>query len=302
KEKIASGSLEKIKGSVYFNFGHVFDVSQTNAKASDLPEIFPNRWMEGNVENYSLLMSSFEKIAEDLNVTVGAPLDELGSAKGAFYHAVGDKETIGHIGLNPRNSELQNVKTMIHELAHAKLHSGSKALALSPEEKEFQAEMVAYTTASHFGIDTTDYSLSYLASWTQGKELKDKEQLLKEVQDTSLEFVKTIERELLNEREIEVSEPSAEIQEWAEEMNLEHSSTEQYEGFLSHVFVYEDSLIDINEDYDGNMYEVFASKEVDDFEPYLEAKSDTLEGLSPYINEIKYGKSLNKNDDKGLEI
>src|SRR5699024_7165289 len=101
--------------------------------------------------------------------------------------------------------------------------------------------------------------LSYLASWTQGKELKDKEQLLKEVQDTSLEFVKTIERELLNERE--VSEPSAEIQEWAEKMNLEHSSTEHYDDFISHVFAYEDSLIDINEDYDGNLYEVIASKE-----------------------------------------
>src|SRR5699024_7069036 len=80
KEKIANGSLEKVKGSVYFNFGHVFDISQTNAKAEDLPEIFPNRWMEGDVENYSLLIDSFKKIADDLNVTVGAPLDELGSA------------------------------------------------------------------------------------------------------------------------------------------------------------------------------------------------------------------------------
>ena len=106
----------------------------------------------------------------------------------------------------------------------------------------------------------------------------------------------------VDERFSNIIEPSIEMQAWAKEMNLEHSSTEEYEDFLSHVFVYEDSLIDINEDYEGNKYEVLASKETDDFEPYLEAESDTLEGLNPYINEIKYGKSLTKNNDKGLEI
>src|SRR5690625_1087714 len=158
KKLIEQGKLKEQKSKLYFGVGHVFDVSQTNAKASDLPEVFPSRWMEGEVDNYKTLMNSFSNIAKDLNVTVGQPLDELGSAKGAFYHAVDKNDTLGHIGLNPRNSELQNVKTMIHELAHAKLHSGDDALKLSREEKEFQAEMVAYSTASYFGVDTSDYS------------------------------------------------------------------------------------------------------------------------------------------------
>ncbi|EGQ1309345.1 ImmA/IrrE family metallo-endopeptidase [Staphylococcus pseudintermedius] len=73
---------------------------------------------------------------------------------------------------------LQKVKTLIHELAHAKLHgTPEKHFNISSEEKEFQAEMTAYAVASYFDIDTSDYSLGYLAHWTQGKELKDKAQL-----------------------------------------------------------------------------------------------------------------------------
>src|SRR5699024_2433990 len=203
KELIQEGKLEHKKSRLYFSIGHVFDVSQTNAKASDLPEIFPNRWLEGTVEDYNVLMDSFKGIADDLNVTVGDPLDELGSAKGAFYPAVDAEDSIGHIGLNPRNSELQNVKTIIHELAHAKLHSGDKGLKMTSEEREFQAEMVAYSVASYFNIDTSDYSLQYLANWTQGKEFEDKAKLLSEVKDASVEFITHIEKDLVlnNERE-----------------------------------------------------------------------------------------------------
>ncbi len=204
KKQIEKGELQRKVSRLYFSLGHVFDVSQTNAKASDLPEIFPNRWMEGNVENYDVIMKSLNKIGKDLEVTIGAPLDELGSAKGAFYYAVDKEGTIGHIGLNPRNSELQNVKTMIHELAHAKLHSGEKGMQMTSEEKEFQAEMVAYATASYFGIDTSEYSLKYLADWTKGKELDDKTKLLSEVRETSVGFIHVIEQELIKEREKDV--------------------------------------------------------------------------------------------------
>ncbi|PGC62670.1 hypothetical protein COM21_28605, partial [Bacillus toyonensis] len=72
-----------------------------------------------------------------------------------------------------------------------------------------QAEMTAYAVSSYFGIDTSEYSLGYLASWTQGKEIKDKTKLLKEVHETSIEFIETIESSLerekqqINEKEVE---------------------------------------------------------------------------------------------------
>ncbi|MGJ9459926.1 LPD25 domain-containing protein [Oceanobacillus sp. CF4.6] len=204
KELIKKGDLEKNKSELYFARGSVFDVSQTDAKANNLPDNFPNRWLEGDVANYQDMLEAMKKVGNNLNVTIGEPLEELGAAKGVFYQGVDGRNN--HIGLNPRNGELQNVKTLIHELAHAKLHSTpEKHFSLSSEEKEFQAEMTAYAVASYFGIDTSDYSLGYLANWTQGKELNDKAKLLQEVRETAVEFIEIMEPELIKEQEKKIN-------------------------------------------------------------------------------------------------
>ncbi|OUB02652.1 hypothetical protein BK709_26005 [Bacillus thuringiensis serovar shandongiensis] len=203
KKQIESKSVEVKPGRLYFAVGHVFDVSQTNAKAEDLPRIFPNRWLEGSVTDYQSLYKGMEAIAEKNGVKIIAPKAELGVSKGVSYTLT--KE----VALNPRNSELQNVKTLLHELAHAKLHTAETHMNYTAPEKEFQAEMTAYAVSSYFGIDTSEYSLGYLASWTQGKEMKDKTKLLKEVHETSIEFIETIEntlekeKEQINEKEVE---------------------------------------------------------------------------------------------------
>lgn len=195
KKQIESKSVEVKPGRLYFAVGHVFDVSQTNAKAEDLPRIFPNRWLEGSVKDYKSLYRGMEAVAEKNGVKIIEPKQELGVAKGVSYTLT--KE----VALNPRNSELQNVKTLLHELAHAKLHTAETHMNYTAPEKEFQAEMTAYAVSSYFGIDTSEYSLGYLASWTQGKEMKDKTKLLKEVHETSIEFIETIENKLEKERE-----------------------------------------------------------------------------------------------------
>lgn len=195
KKQIESKSVEVKPGRLYFAVGHVFDVSQTNAKAEDLPRIFPNRWLDGSVTDYKSLYKGMEAIAEKNGVKIIQPKQELGVAKGISYTLT--KE----VALNPRNSELQNVKTLFHELAHAKLHTAETHMHYTAPEKEFQAEMTAYAVSSYFGIDTSEYSLGYLASWTQGKEMKDKTKLLKEVHETSIEFIETIENTLEKEKE-----------------------------------------------------------------------------------------------------
>ncbi|PGE90411.1 LPD25 domain-containing protein [Bacillus toyonensis] len=195
KKQIESKSVEVMPGRLYFAVGHVFDVSQTNAKAEDLPRIFPNRWLDGSVTDYKSLYKGMEAIAEKNGVKIIEPKQELGVAKGVSYTLT--KE----VALNPRNSELQNVKTLLHELAHAKLHTAETRMNYTAPEKEFQAEMTAYAVSSYFGIDTSEYSLGYLASWTQGKEMKDKTKLLKEVHETSIEFIETIENTLEKEKE-----------------------------------------------------------------------------------------------------
>ncbi|XLP25910.1 LPD25 domain-containing protein (plasmid) [Bacillus toyonensis] len=203
KKQIEAKSVEVKPGRLYFAVGHVFDASQTNVKAEDLPRIFPNRWLEGSVKDYKSLYRGMEAVAEKNGVKIIEPKQELGVAKGVSYTLT--KE----VALNPRNSELQNVKTLLHELAHAKLHTAETHMNYTAPEKEFQAEMTAYAVSSYFGIDSSEYSLGYLASWTQGKEMKDKTKLLKEVHETSIEFIETIEgafekeKQQINEKEVE---------------------------------------------------------------------------------------------------
>ena len=153
KLKIEKGELEVIEGRLVFKQGYVFDISQTNAKSSDLPKIFPNRWLDGDIENYKTLYKGLEKIALDNGIKIINPKQELGAAKGVSY--ILTKE----VALNPRNSELQNFKTLIHELTHAKLHRADNYGEYTKNEKEFQAELTAYTVCSYFNIDTSEYSL-----------------------------------------------------------------------------------------------------------------------------------------------
>ena len=176
-----------------------------------LPEIRLKQYLKslvviivtGTVENDKEFMKAFEKLAEKVGVQL---LDkppagvELGTAKGAFF------PDLNVIALNPRNTMADNVPVMIHELAHAELHNRDRQKErgrnLSTNEKEFQAEMVAYVVATHYGIKMENFSLPYLANWTKDAKLKDKEQLLNEVRQTSSEFIEVIDSHLAYSKEL----------------------------------------------------------------------------------------------------
>ncbi|MDI9218131.1 ImmA/IrrE family metallo-endopeptidase [Clostridium tertium] len=171
KRLIEQGEIEVKQGKLVFNQGYVFEVSQTNAKAEDLPKIFPNKWLDGDIKNYDLMYKAMENIAKKIGVKIIEPKCELGAVKGVSYPLT--KE----VALNPRNTQLQNVKTLIHELAHAKLHTMEIRDNYTTNAKEFQAEMAAYVVCSYFGLDTSEYSFRYINSWTKDVELKDKKNL-----------------------------------------------------------------------------------------------------------------------------
>ncbi len=109
-------------------------------------------------------------------------------------------------------SELQAVKTAIHEIAHAKLHDGD--LNAPPEQQnrvdrhtcEVEAESVAYTVCQHFGLDTSDYSFGYVAGWSSGKEMTELKASLETIQTTAKELITEIEghfTELQQQRQAE---------------------------------------------------------------------------------------------------
>lgn len=195
KQQVKDGQLEKRAGRLVFSTGTVFDISQTSATQADLPKIFPNKWIDGEVENYGGLRRGMEAIAANNHIKIVEPYEELGAAKGVSYTARNE------VALNPRNSERQDTKTLLHELTHAKLHTMDNFHQYTTNEKEFQAEMTAYTVASYFNVDSSDYSLDYLHSWTKDHEFDDHEKLLQEVQGTAKEFIATIEDSLAKEQE-----------------------------------------------------------------------------------------------------
>ncbi len=259
KEKLKNGLLKEGPTTMRYKKGYVFDVSQTNATTDDLPRLFPNKWLDGEVKDYDKMYKSLENVAHSIGVDIIAPKSELGVAKGVSYTL--SKE----VALNPRNSQLQNVKTLLHELAHAKLHTATTSNQYSKAEKEFQAEMVAYSVCSYFGIDTSEYSLSYLNHYSKNTDIKEKKKLLKEIKDTSQEFIEIIENTLSNNLEIE-------------------NTTDKNNNTLS------DNEVSVADKVDNTIYTRFVwseSEEIDDGSVYkFEVANEILETLTK-IHHVK---------------
>jgi len=191
KMQIKNGILETQK-KLFFKIGHVFEYTQTDAREKGMPvsEIFDQYYQDGVIDNEDEMLVALHKVSENVGFEIlPIPPRELGVAKGVAY----PNEKI--IALNPRNTAYENVTTLLHELAHARLHTPDVRDSFTKAEREFQAEMVSYVMASRYGIDTENFSLSYLAGWTQqGKELKDKEMLLNGVRTAASEFIETIDQ------------------------------------------------------------------------------------------------------------
>lgn len=137
----------------------VFDVSQTEGE--DLPTYGCDE-LDGTVDGYNSLLTKIEKVSP---VTVNYEKFD-GEAKGFFD---GTKVVVQE-GM----SELQTVKTLVHEVAHAMLHGkGCAYEGADRNTKEVQAESVAYTVCKMLGLTTDDYSFGYVAGWSKGKDAKE---------------------------------------------------------------------------------------------------------------------------------
>ena len=170
-----------------FKVVNVFDVSQTDGK--ELPTLATE--LKGNVKD-------FQDFFEALKRTCPVPIafeDIKTGAKGYFH------QTENRIAIKEGMSEMQTIKTTIHEMAHQKLHSVQQEKDQSyadkkqqtRSEKEIEAESVAYTVCQHFGIDTSDYSFGYVAGWSQGKELSEIKDSLLTIRRAAASMIDDIE-------------------------------------------------------------------------------------------------------------
>lgn len=170
-----------------------FDISQTEGEP--LPSIGVDE-LTGSVEGYQTL---FEAIKSASPVPIG--FEDIKSGTKGYFHVEDNRITI-----NNGMSEIQNVKTAIHEVAHAKLHNAEaqKDNKLSKNSKEVEAESVAYTVCQHYGIDTSDYSFAYVATWSQGKETPELKESLNTIREAASNLITKIDEkveELMTEKE-----------------------------------------------------------------------------------------------------
>jgi hypothetical protein len=192
-----------------FRVTTVFDVSQTTGEP--IPE-FEVSELDGDVLIYHDFMESLKMVAP-----VPIRFIEIdGEAKG-FYQLV-DK----YIAIQPGMSEAQTMKTAVHETAHAVLHDRdqmeAEGIVKDQLTREVEAESVAYVVCNHFGLDTSEYSFSYIASWSSGKNMKELRASMDTIRKTSADMIGQIE-EKLKELQIERAEQEADVVEQTEEMS-----------------------------------------------------------------------------------
>ena len=167
-----------------FKVVSTFDVSQTDGK--ELPSLGVDELM-GSVEGYGTF---FEALKQSCPVPMTFENIE-GGAKG-FYSQVEKR-----IAIQEGMSEVQTVKTAIHEMAHQKLHAIEHSdKNMSRNSKEVEAESVAYTVCQHYGIDTSDYSFSYVAGWSEGKEMPELKASLDTIRRAASEMISSIDEKL----------------------------------------------------------------------------------------------------------
>lgn len=167
-----------------FRVTTVFDVSQTDGEPLPLLEV---NELTASVKDYALLTAAIEQVSP-----VPIRFDEIeGEAKG--YYSDIEKEICVQTGMG----ESQTIKTMIHEVAHAMLHNSDLMEQRGEEKdrltKETEAESIAFTVCSALGIDTSDYSFPYVASWASGKELKELKDSMDTIRLTAADFLEKLE-------------------------------------------------------------------------------------------------------------
>ena len=181
----------------------VFDVSQTEGK--ELPDIAVDE-LTGDVDRYKDFFAALEKTSP-----VPIAFENIGGGSHGYYH-LEDKR----IAINEGMSELQTLKTAIHEIAHAKLHDidlnapkDEQQPHVDRRTREVEAESVAYTVCQHYGLDTSDYSFGYVAGWSSGRELSELKSSLETIRSAAAEIINSIDENLAELQKAQDKEQTA---------------------------------------------------------------------------------------------
>lgn len=226
----------------------VFDISQTEGEP--LPHLAVEE-LTGQVQNYPFFMQALMEVSP---VPIG--YEEIQNGAKGYYH-LEDKRIAIQSGI----SEIQTVKTAIHEVSHATLHhidlKNPKAEMPKKQQKdrktkEVEAESIAYTVCQHYGIDTSDYSFGYIAGWSSGKNMSELR--------SSLETIRKTASELITQIDGKVQEIVA-VNQKTEDLEREPSVMKQAEKYIDllenkkTIFTVEERNLIVNYAYKTNNFE-----------------------------------------------
>lgn len=183
------------KTFIKFKKAYVFDVSQTDGK--ELPSVGVKE-LTAAVDHYSDIKEALEKISP-------VPIhfeDIKNGAKGFYAYDKEDPEKPGFIVVQKGMPEAQTLKTMIHEISHSIIDNPKSDIPSADKStREVRAEAIAFIVCDHFGLDTSDYTFPYLATWTKGREVPELKENLKIITDTSSKIYEDMQ-EIMKDREL----------------------------------------------------------------------------------------------------
>lgn len=225
KNNLIEGEIEKSKDNkeekeeetiVGFRMVKIFDISQTKPiieKTEEGNEI-PCKKAQKLIDSLSYLKmvnlwAEDEEFQEELLAAAKDMIDipvkekELSPDLGGYFRFQ-DKDNL-HIVLNNKFGITSRFTTLLHEWKHYHLHNPFKKETewitekFKKQDKEIQAESVAYIVAKHFGIDSSPESFKYVASWSKEKDIKDLKTSMEIIQKTAATFIELIETRLETE-------------------------------------------------------------------------------------------------------
>ena len=177
-----------------FRAATVFDISQTEGK--ELPSLIP-RDLTGDIDNFNDFMDAISYISP-----VPVRFSDIENGAKGFFDPVHN-----YICIQEGLSQTQTVKTAIHELTHALLHDSDKGK--DTRTKEIEAEAVAYTVCRHYGIDTSEYSFSYIAGWSSGRDAEELKSSIETIRFTASDVINRMDMRLKvleNDRSVPVTD------------------------------------------------------------------------------------------------
>lgn len=287
-----------------FKIGYTFDVSQTEQiEGKEVIELSPVKDLKGDVKDYQALTKALMEISP-VPIKIEA---FTASAKGCYNSLTNE------ITIQPDMSEVQTIKTMIHEIAYSIVHSEENLNQLkqkenvefSKNEKEVQAESIAYIVSSHLGIDTSDYSFPYVATWglsTDPNNLENVKQNLKCIKSTSMDLTSKLDtymeqlqvQQNQNKDKVQIAinwSENGTVSQYSEESNIapeDKLSFAEANELLKRMNEYlKDSMLG----YDKTDYEITLYKE-NDVEPYVYSgrydigseNGDIIDTISHYLD------------------